>query len=96
MQLRLHVKQTVPRLFLCLLATILAPSCDRTLKRADIVLINGGEPDTIDPAKIRGQPEGRIAFSLYVNNLAVAKGDPAIVAGQALGEIASLAWEHLR
>lgn len=38
----------------------------------------------------------RIAFALYVNNLAVAKGDPAIVAGQALGEIASLAWEHLR
>ncbi len=38
----------------------------------------------------------RIAFAVYVNNLAVAKGDPAIVAGQALGEIASLAWEHLR
>ncbi len=38
----------------------------------------------------------RIAFAIYVNNLAVKTGDPAIVAGQALGEIASLAWEHMR
>ena len=38
----------------------------------------------------------RIAFAIYVNNLAVKAGDPAIVAGQALGEIASLAWEHMR
>jgi len=38
----------------------------------------------------------RFAFAIYVNNLAVANGDPAIVAGQALGEIASLAWEHMR
>ena len=43
----------------------LSPGCGRTLKRADIVIINGGEPDTIDPAKIRGQPEGRIAYSLF-------------------------------
>jgi D-alanyl-D-alanine carboxypeptidase/D-alanyl-D-alanine-endopeptidase (penicillin-binding protein 4) len=38
----------------------------------------------------------RMAFALYVNNLAVKQGDPADVAGQALGEIASLAWERLR
>ena len=38
----------------------------------------------------------RIAFAIYVNNLAVKEGDPALVAGQALGEIASLAWEHIR
>lgn len=38
----------------------------------------------------------RFAFAIYVNNVAVTKGDPAIVAGQALGEIASLAWEHMR
>jgi PBP4 family serine-type D-alanyl-D-alanine carboxypeptidase len=37
-----------------------------------------------------------IAFAIYVNHFAVAKGDPALVAGQALGEIASLAWEHIR
>lgn len=38
----------------------------------------------------------RIAFAVYVNNLAVKQGDPAEVAGQALGEIASLAWERLK
>jgi D-alanyl-D-alanine carboxypeptidase/D-alanyl-D-alanine-endopeptidase (penicillin-binding protein 4) len=38
----------------------------------------------------------RIAFALYLNNLAVKQGDPADVAGQALGEIASLAWERFR
>lgn len=38
----------------------------------------------------------RLAIALYVNNLAVAQGDPADVAGQALGEIASLAWERIR
>ncbi|NJD18019.1 MAG: D-alanyl-D-alanine carboxypeptidase/D-alanyl-D-alanine-endopeptidase, partial [Gemmatimonadetes bacterium] len=37
-----------------------------------------------------------IAFAIYVNNLAVASGDPALVAGQALGEIASIAWETVR
>jgi D-alanyl-D-alanine carboxypeptidase len=34
-----------------------------------------------------------IAFAIYVNNVSVKAGDPAIVAGQALGEIASLARE---
>ncbi|MBK8250154.1 MAG: D-alanyl-D-alanine carboxypeptidase/D-alanyl-D-alanine-endopeptidase [Gemmatimonadetes bacterium] len=37
-----------------------------------------------------------IAFAIYVNNLSVAQGDPAIVAGQALGEIASIAWEVVK
>jgi D-alanyl-D-alanine carboxypeptidase/D-alanyl-D-alanine-endopeptidase (penicillin-binding protein 4) len=37
-----------------------------------------------------------VAFAIYVNNVAVAQGDPAIVAGQALGEIASIAWETIR
>ncbi len=39
--------------------------CGRPPDRADLVVINGGEPDTIDPSKIRGQPEGRIAYSLF-------------------------------
>lgn len=37
-----------------------------------------------------------MAFAIYVNNVAVASGDPALVAGQALGEIASIAWEIIR
>lgn len=37
-----------------------------------------------------------IAFALYVNNVAANVPDPAVLAGQALGEIASIAWETLR
>ena len=37
-----------------------------------------------------------IAFAIYVNNVAIATGDPALAAGQALGEIASIAWEIIR
>jgi oligopeptide transport system substrate-binding protein len=59
------VKQIIPRLFLCLLSLALACGCNRSMKRADIVIINGGEPDSIDPVKIRGQPEGRIAYCLF-------------------------------
>lgn len=37
-----------------------------------------------------------IALAIYVNNVSVASGDPAVVAGQALGEIASIAWETVK
>ncbi len=37
-----------------------------------------------------------MAFAIYVNNLAIASGDPAVTAGQALGEIASIAWEIIK
>ena len=59
-----HVKPILARLLPLFLAC-LAAGCGRPMDRADLVVINGGEPDTIDPAKIRGQPEGRIAYSLF-------------------------------
>ena len=37
-----------------------------------------------------------VAFALYVNNVAAKVPDPALLAGQALGEIASIAWETIR
>jgi D-alanyl-D-alanine carboxypeptidase/D-alanyl-D-alanine-endopeptidase (penicillin-binding protein 4) len=37
-----------------------------------------------------------IAFAIYVNNVAVGSGDAAMIAGQALGEIASIAWETIK
>lgn len=37
-----------------------------------------------------------VAIAVYLNNVAVAKGDPALVAGQALGEAASVVWEVVR
>lgn len=38
----------------------------------------------------------QIAFAIYVNNLAASVPDPAVFAGQALGEIASIAWEVIK
>ncbi|MHB8839476.1 MAG: D-alanyl-D-alanine carboxypeptidase/D-alanyl-D-alanine endopeptidase [Gemmatimonadaceae bacterium] len=38
----------------------------------------------------------RIAFAIYLNNFAASVPDPATVAGQALGEIASIAWEVIK
>ena len=37
-----------------------------------------------------------IAFAIYVNNVALSDRDPATVSGQALGEIASIAWESIK
>lgn len=34
-------------------------------RRADLVFINGAEPETLDPALITGQPEGRLANALF-------------------------------
>jgi len=39
--------------------------CSRPQKRADLVFINGAEPETLDPALITGQPEGRIVNALF-------------------------------
>ena len=48
------------------LAVILClAGCGPTEKRADLVFINGAEPETLDPAIITGQPEGRIVNALF-------------------------------
>lgn len=39
--------------------------CGRAPDRAEVVVINGPEPTTLDPAKISGQPEGRIAYCMF-------------------------------
>jgi oligopeptide transport system substrate-binding protein len=60
-----HVKPIPRSLLIFSLAMTLVSGCGRPPDRADLVVINGGEPDSIDPAKIRGQPEGRIAYALF-------------------------------
>lgn len=40
-------------------------SCSPVRPPADLVFINGAEPETLDPAIITGQPEGRIANALF-------------------------------
>lgn len=46
---------------LCLLMS----GCGSRQERADLVFINGAEPETLDPALITGQPEGRIVNALF-------------------------------
>ena len=48
-----------------LLATFVLTACPGTTKRADLVFLNGAEPETLDPAAITGQPEGRLAGALF-------------------------------
>lgn len=54
------------RFSLCFwLVFALLAGCDRALDRAELVILNGAEPETIDPAQITGQPDGRIAYALW-------------------------------
>ncbi len=43
----------------------LALSCKPAPQRADLIFINGAEPETLDPAIITGQPEGRVVHALF-------------------------------
>src|SRR5436190_11136510 len=48
--------------FLLLLTTT---GCGRREQRADLVFINGGEPETLDPAVATGQLDGRVSETLF-------------------------------
>ncbi|HYR58730.1 MAG TPA: peptide ABC transporter substrate-binding protein, partial [Chthoniobacteraceae bacterium] len=52
------------RAIFILAAAALLGGCGRGLDRADLVFLNGAEPESIDPAVITGQPDGRIAYAL--------------------------------
>jgi oligopeptide transport system substrate-binding protein len=39
--------------------------CVKQEPRADLVILNGGEPEGLDPAVITGQPDGRVVFCLF-------------------------------
>ncbi len=47
------------------LAALCCGGCGRTGDRADLVFLNGAEPETLDPALITGQPEGRVVGALF-------------------------------
>ena len=56
-----------PRLWLPLIAIflLLVAGCGSKVKRADLVFINGAEPETLDPPIITGQPEERLVETLF-------------------------------
>lgn len=54
----------IAQLIVLLIAALFC-GCGRSPDRAEIVVINGAEPGTLDPGKISGQPEGRVANCLF-------------------------------
>jgi len=48
-----------------LIVLLFAAGCDSRDKRADLVILNGAEPESIDPAVVTGQLEGRICYALF-------------------------------
>ncbi len=53
------------QVFVFALCVVLLSSCGPVANRADLVFLNGADPETLDPALITGQPEGRIASALF-------------------------------
>ena len=52
--------------------------CGGVSRRADLVFINGAEPETLDPAIITGQPEGRVVNALFEGLCAYDAGGRAV------------------
>ncbi len=51
--------------FCALSGLLLLAGCMRSEPRADLVILNGAEPETLDPAIATGQPDGRVVFCLF-------------------------------
>jgi len=66
--LNLSAMHPMFRLTTCLLLAGLAAivlGCGNSEPRAEIVIINGAEPESLDPAIISGQPDMRVSSSLF-------------------------------
>jgi oligopeptide transport system substrate-binding protein len=53
------------RFVLCLCLLLSAAACSRHEPPADITILNGGEPESLDPAVLTGQVDMRIAIGLF-------------------------------
>jgi len=70
LRLRLRCFERFPISLFCALLLgltnlLFTSGCARSEKRADIVILNGGEPESLDPALITGQLDGRVVLSLF-------------------------------
>lgn len=52
------------------LVALFGSGCGHASKRADLVLLNGAEPESLDPAIVTGQPEIRVVTALFEGLLA--------------------------
>ena len=74
-------------LWILVCASIVLAGCAAKERRADLVILNGAEPESLDPAIVTGQPEMRIALALFEG---LARFDPRT--GQAAPGLAQN-WE---
>jgi oligopeptide transport system substrate-binding protein len=51
--------------FFAFLLALLFSGCMRNEPRADIIIVNAAEPESLDPAILTGQPDGRVAEVLF-------------------------------
>jgi len=49
----------------CVLLVLLVTGCRKLEQRADLIIMNGAEPESLDPAIVTGQPDGRVAGALF-------------------------------
>ena len=86
----------LPLVLLCL---FLATGCGSADKRADLVILNGAEPESIDPAVITGQLEGRVCYALFEGLLhfdRFGKPQPGIAESWDLSNDGKIYTFHLR
>lgn len=73
--------------------------CSPARERADLVFVNGAEPETLDPAIITGQPEGRVVHALF-EGLCAFNADghakPGVAESWAISEDGKTYTFHLR
>ncbi|NQU09825.1 peptide ABC transporter substrate-binding protein [bacterium] len=75
-------------------------SACRPAPPADLVILNGTEPETIDPAIITGQPEGRVVTALFEgltrNDPATARAIPGVAERWEISPEGTVYTFHLR
>src|SRR3984885_2368233 len=82
-----------------LLFLFLLPPCGSNDQRADLVVLNGAEPESIDPAVVTGQLEGRICYAIFEGLLhfdRFGKPQPGIAESWDLSNDGKIYTFHLR
>jgi oligopeptide transport system substrate-binding protein len=82
-----------------LLFLLLVAGCGSDDQRADLVILNGAEPESIDPAVVTGQLEGRLCYALFEGLLhfdRFGKPQPGIAESWDLSSDGKIYQFHLR
>lgn len=78
---------------------VMLSGCGRRMDRADLVFINGAEPELLDPAVITAQSSGRVAYALFEGLTAFdskAQAQPAVARRWDISEDGRVYTFHLR